>query len=178
MQAYRQPSAGAPLVSMIAKHIVVLDAETGALRWKQPVERRITRIVVTADLVFVAADEDQHSTLFLFDRATGAPKGSVPPRDAKRWSRRLRCLTMAARKKNTPTPAPVKKPRKTTTRAATQGKVLAKLPVAMTGRASPAKAADGDKPVFAYIACRSRSDPSRNASMLWRPRRCRRCSAP
>ncbi len=26
------------------------------------------------------------------------------------------------------------------------------LPVAMTGRASPAKAADGDKPVFAYIA--------------------------
>ena len=27
-----------------------------------------------------------------------------------------------------------------------------KLPVAMTGRASPAKAADGDAPVFAYIA--------------------------
>jgi hypothetical protein len=26
------------------------------------------------------------------------------------------------------------------------------LPVAMTGRASPAKAADGDEPVFAYIA--------------------------
>jgi hypothetical protein len=26
------------------------------------------------------------------------------------------------------------------------------LPVAMTGRASPAKAAEGDKPVFAYIA--------------------------
>ena len=30
--------------------------------------------------------------------------------------------------------------------------VLRTLPVAMTGRASPAKAADGDKPVFAYIA--------------------------
>ena len=28
----------------------------------------------------------------------------------------------------------------------------AKLPVAMTGKASPAKAADGDEPVFAYIA--------------------------
>lgn len=67
---------------------------------------------------------------------------------------------MAARKKNTPTPAPVKKPRKTTTRAATQGKVLAKLPVAMTGRASPAKAADGDKPVFAYIA--SLPEPQRS----------------
>jgi hypothetical protein len=30
--------------------------------------------------------------------------------------------------------------------------VLKKLPAAMTGRASPAKAADGDAPVFAYIA--------------------------
>jgi hypothetical protein len=29
--------------------------------------------------------------------------------------------------------------------------VAATLPVAMTGRASPAKAAEGDKPVFAYI---------------------------
>jgi len=78
MQAYRQTAPGAPLVSMIAKHIVVLDAETGALRWKQPVERSVTRIVVAADLVFVAADEDQHSTLSLFELATGAPKGSVP----------------------------------------------------------------------------------------------------
>ncbi len=33
-----------------------------------------------------------------------------------------------------------------------KGKVLTKLPAAMTGRASPAKAAEGDKPVFAYIA--------------------------
>ena len=33
----------------------------------------------------------------------------------------------------------------------TQGKVLTTLPAAMTGRASPAKAAVGDKPVFAYI---------------------------
>jgi hypothetical protein len=30
--------------------------------------------------------------------------------------------------------------------------ILTTLPVAMTGRASPAKAAVGDKPVFAYIA--------------------------
>ena len=29
--------------------------------------------------------------------------------------------------------------------------VATTLPAAMTGRASPAKAADGDEPVFAYI---------------------------
>lgn len=33
-----------------------------------------------------------------------------------------------------------------------QGRAPAKLPVAMTGRASAAKAAEGDEPVFAYIA--------------------------
>jgi hypothetical protein len=33
-----------------------------------------------------------------------------------------------------------------------EGSALGTLPVAMTGRASPAKAAVGDKPVFAYIA--------------------------
>ena len=33
-----------------------------------------------------------------------------------------------------------------------QGKTAAKLLVAMTGKASAAKAADGDEPVFAYIA--------------------------
>jgi hypothetical protein len=37
-------------------------------------------------------------------------------------------------------------------RAVAQGEVAATLPEAMTGRASPAKAAVGDKPVFAYIA--------------------------
>jgi hypothetical protein len=42
--------------------------------------------------------------------------------------------------------------RKPTKRTAVKGKVLTTLPAAMTGRASPAKAADGDKPVFAYIA--------------------------
>ena len=41
---------------------------------------------------------------------------------------------------------------KLTKAAATQGSVLTNLPDAMTGRASPAKAALGDKPVFAYIA--------------------------
>ena len=35
---------------------------------------------------------------------------------------------------------------------AKHGEVLTTLPAAMTGRASPAKAAVGDKPVFAYIA--------------------------
>ena len=37
--------------------------------------------------------------------------------------------------------------------------VMTTLPVAMTGRASPAKAADGDEPVFAYI--RSLPQPQR-----------------
>src|SRR3954447_25388686 len=36
--------------------------------------------------------------------------------------------------------------------ADTNDQVLTDLPAAMTGRASPAKAAVGDKPVFAYIA--------------------------
>ena len=40
------------------------------------------------------------------------------------------------------------------------GTVLTSLPVAMTGRASPAKAAVGDKPVFAYFA--SLPDPQRS----------------
>jgi hypothetical protein len=42
------------------------------------------------------------------------------------------------------------KARKLSKRVAAQ--VAYKLPTAMTGRASPAKAADGDKPVFAYIS--------------------------
>src|SRR6187431_2498096 len=37
-------------------------------------------------------------------------------------------------------------------RTAGQGEVLTTLPAAMTGRASPAKAAVGDKRVFAYIS--------------------------
>ena len=44
------------------------------------------------------------------------------------------------------------KARKPTRQTAAQGNVLTTLPVAMTGRASPAKAAVGDKPVFAYIS--------------------------
>jgi hypothetical protein len=36
-------------------------------------------------------------------------------------------------------------------RTVAQGEVVTTLPAAMTGRASPAKAAVGDKPVFAYI---------------------------
>ena len=42
----------------------------------------------------------------------------------------------------------------------TKGLEPADLPVAMTGRASPAKAAVGDKPVFAYIA--SLPEPQRS----------------
>ena len=47
---------------------------------------------------------------------------------------------------------PTPKARKTTKPMAAQGKVLETLPAAMTGRASPAKAEVGDKPVFAYIS--------------------------
>jgi len=42
--------------------------------------------------------------------------------------------------------------RKPASRTSAQGGVVTTLPAAMTGRASPAKAAVGDKPVFAYIA--------------------------
>lgn len=48
--------------------------------------------------------------------------------------------------------AAVKKKTTAKKKAATKRKTLTKLPKAMTGRASPAKAADGDAPVFAYIA--------------------------
>ena len=41
---------------------------------------------------------------------------------------------------------------KSTDRTAAEPTVLTDLPAAMTGRASPAKAAVGDKPVFDYIA--------------------------
>jgi hypothetical protein len=41
---------------------------------------------------------------------------------------------------------------KPTKQTAAQGNVSWTLPAAMTGRASPAKAAVGDKPVFAYIS--------------------------
>ncbi|MFL5769342.1 MAG: DUF1801 domain-containing protein [Chloroflexota bacterium] len=45
-------------------------------------------------------------------------------------------------------------------RTAAEGNVLTTLPTAMTGRASPAKAAVGDKPVFAYIG--SLPEPQRS----------------
>ncbi len=48
------------------------------------------------------------------------------------------------------------------TRSAAQDNVLSTLPEAMTGRASPAKAADGDEPVFAYI--RSLPQPQRGVA--------------
>jgi hypothetical protein len=47
-----------------------------------------------------------------------------------------------------------------TERPAEQGNVLTTLPAAMTGRASPAKAAVGEKPVFAYIS--SLPEPQRS----------------
>jgi hypothetical protein len=61
-----------------------------------------------------------------------------------------------------------------------QGRTPAKLPVAMTGRASAAKAAEGDEPVFAYIA--SLPQPQRGATVSRisprRGSRCRPLSAP
>jgi len=58
-------------------------------------------------------------------------------------------------------------------------KTATELLVAMTGRASPAKAAEGDEPVFAYIA--SLAQPQRGIAertMPWLPRRCRTSSVP
>src|SRR5947209_3637550 len=57
--------------------------------------------------------------------------------------------TMSARKTDKASKPKVRKPAKRTT---AQGTDATTLPEAMTGRASPAKAAVGDKPVFAYIA--------------------------
>ena len=56
---------------------------------------------------------------------------------------------MAARKTDKTSKPAVQKPAKSTE---AQGEVATTLPEAMTGKASPAKAAVGDKPVFAYIA--------------------------
>ena len=60
-----------------------------------------------------------------------------------------------------------------------QGDFLTTLPAAMTGRASPAKAAVGDKPVFAYIgslpqpqrAIAERVDAEVHAYRRWVPPR-------
>ena len=52
------------------------------------------------------------------------------------------------------------KPGKPTKPTSAQGDVPSTLPVAMTGRASPAKAAVGDKPVFDYIS--SLPEPQRS----------------
>src|SRR3954468_25045620 len=57
--------------------------------------------------------------------------------------------TMPARKTNKASEPAARKPAQ---RTEAQGEVAATLSEAMTGRASPAKAAVGDKPVFAYIA--------------------------
>jgi hypothetical protein len=57
--------------------------------------------------------------------------------------------TMPARKADKTSKPAV---RNTAERTEAQGEVATTLPEAMTGRASPAKAAVGDKPVFAYIA--------------------------
>ena len=56
---------------------------------------------------------------------------------------------MPARKTDKTSRPAARKPAK---RTAARGKAASTLPEAMTGRASPAKAAVGDKPVFAYIA--------------------------
>ena len=49
-------------------------------------------------------------------------------------------------------PRATPKTRRPVSRTIAPGAVLTNLPAAMTGRASPAKTAEGDKPVFAYIA--------------------------
>jgi hypothetical protein len=56
---------------------------------------------------------------------------------------------MPARKTDKTSKPAVRKPAR---RTPAKGKVATTLPEAMNGKASPAKAAVGDKPVFAYIA--------------------------
>jgi hypothetical protein len=66
-----------------------------------------------------------------------------------RYTSEVQETIMPARKTDNPSKSSVRKPVK---RTAAQGKTAAALPETMvTGKASPAKAADGDKPVFAYI---------------------------
>jgi len=63
--------------------------------------------------------------------------------------------------------------RKSRPKPEAQGQTDTKLLVAMTGKASAAKAAEGDEPVFAYIA--SMPQPQRvspSVSMLWLPIPC------
>jgi len=62
---------------------------------------------------------------------------------------KLQDTTMPARKTDKTSKPAVRKKAK---RTPAKGKAATTLPEAMTGRASPAKAAVGDKPVFAYIA--------------------------
>ena len=71
---------------------------------------------------------------------------------------------MTARAPRPKASRPAKAPTKAATKAAPKKRASAKakaaLPVAMTGRASPAKAAVGDEPVFAYFA--SLPEPQRS----------------
>src|SRR5215469_17347129 len=59
---------------------------------------------------------------------------------------------MAASRKATSTTKTTKRVADSQDKKTAQGKTPANLLVAMTGKASPAKAAEGDEPVFAYIA--------------------------
>lgn len=70
------------------------------------------------------------------DRGTKQKVGVSPPaRESAEGSARAKPRV----------PKPIQK-------TAARDNVLTTLPAAMTGRASPAKAADGDKPVFTYIS--------------------------
>lgn len=69
-------------------------------------------------------------------RAPVGKKTTSPTATKKKVAAPVKKATPTARTARAPKPAPV---------------VATTLPVAMTGRASPAKAKDGDEPVFAYI---------------------------
>ena len=79
----------------------------------------------------------------------------------------------------TSTPQGKKEVQKPATRTSVQAGDAMTLPAAMTGRASPAKATVGDKPVFAYIG--SLPQPQRGiaeAMDALAARRCPTCSVP
>jgi hypothetical protein len=83
----------------------------------------------------------------------------VAKKTARKAGTKSAATAKPAASRSTDTKKPVARATKKATQRAKPPAVLASLPVAMTGRASPAKARDGDEPVFAYI--RSLPQPQR-----------------
>jgi outer membrane protein assembly factor BamB len=77
MQGYRQPPPSIPLVTSVGGLLLVLDPETGGLLWSAKLEQTIGRVLVGAELIFLATREsaNDESYVWMFDLATGAQRG-------------------------------------------------------------------------------------------------------